>query len=81
MSDPNISVSKKRIHLKTHYGDAAKKELSRSLAEFDKQFNLLVIVSKTYRSYDLHIKSLEYAKLLVDHHPENSEGYELVKAI
>ena len=55
--------------------DEAKTKLQAGLDIHPNQFDLLNTASDLYRSLGDIEKSLEYAKLLITHHPENCYGY------
>ena len=63
------------IIVKSKYLALAKEELKKDVDNFPNQFNLLVIITDAYRSRGDHEKSLEYAELLITHHPDKFEGY------
>ena len=54
---------------------AAKEELTIGLEKFPNQINLLIIATDVYRASGDREKSLEYAELLITHHPDNWIGY------
>ena len=64
--------------LKSKYFSAAKVELMDDPENFDNHFNLLVIVVMIYRLFGNIEKSLEYAHLLIMHHPDKWEGHGLM---
>ena len=66
-----------RMHLKSNYFCAAKEEIAADLEDLNKHFNLLVISSSIDHSFGDHERALDYAKILISHHPSKWEGYGL----
>ena len=53
----------------------AKNQIIDGLAEIPNHFNLLMIAIETFRALGNREQSLEYAKLLITHHPQRWQGY------
>jgi len=61
--------------LKANNLSEARQEIQSGLAAIPNQVNLLIIATDVYRALGDREKSLEYAELLITHHPENWIGY------
>ena len=55
----------------------AKKEIKYVLQIYHNYLNLLIIATDVYRASGNREKSLEYAELIIQHHPENWNGYRI----
>nr|WP_115094842.1 hypothetical protein [Synechococcus sp. UW106] len=77
MSDRKTFAKKIRKLLKSKNLSAAKEELAIGLEKAPNQVNLLTIATNVYRASGNREKSLEYAELLITHHPDNWNGYRL----
>jgi tetratricopeptide (TPR) repeat protein len=55
--------------------DEAQSQINAGLEIFPNQLNLLIIASNVYRASGDRSKSLEYAQLLIKHHPSSWNGY------
>jgi len=53
----------------------AKNQIMNGLEEIPNHFNLVMIAIETFRASGLREQSLEYAKLLITHHPQHWQGY------
>ena len=53
----------------------AQTKIQKGLGKFPNQFNLLIIANDVHRASGDRSKSLEYAELLITHHPDNWNGY------
>jgi tetratricopeptide (TPR) repeat protein len=62
-----------RVSLKRF--DEAQAKIQQGLQKIPNQLNLLKIASDTYRSSGSYSKSLEFAELLITHHPDDWNGY------
>ena len=63
--------------LKANNLSEARQEIQSGLAAIPNQVNLLTIATDVYRASGDREKSLEYAELLITHHPKNWNGYGL----
>ena len=61
--------------LKNRNSTKAQEQLAKSLEKFPNQLNLLSIATNVFRASNDHEKSLEFAELLIAHHPNNWNGY------
>ena len=61
--------------LKKKHLDEAKSEIKAGLEKFPNQANLLTIATEIFSALGDHEKSLEYAELLITHHPDKWRGY------
>ena len=61
--------------LKKKHFNEAKLEIEAGLEKFPNEVNLLKTAMDIFRSSGDHAKSLEYAELLITHHPEKWHGY------
>lgn len=55
--------------------DEAQNQINAGLEIHPRQFNLLLIAANIYRVKGEHKKSLEYARLLINHHPDEWKGH------
>jgi predicted Zn-dependent protease len=55
--------------------DEARAQINAGLEALPNQLKLLIVASNVYRSSGDRSKSLEYARLLIQHHPSNWNGY------
>ncbi len=72
---PKEVEDKTRSLIKSQNILEAKQEIEAGLKKFPGQLNLLIIATNVYRKSGDREKSLEYAELLITHHPENWKGY------
>ena len=75
MVDWKEYASKTRNSLKSQNLLQAKQEIQYALEIYPNHLNLLIIATDVYRASDDREKSLEYAELLITHHPDNWNGY------
>ena len=68
-------ASKTRTSLKSQNLLQAKQEIQYALEIYPNHLNLLTIAIDVYRASDEREKSLEYAELLITHHPDQWQGY------
>ncbi len=77
MVDWKEYATKTRNYLKSQNWLQARKEIQYGLEIYPNHQVLLTIAFDVYRALDDREKSLEYAELLVTHHPNKWKGYEL----
>ena len=75
MGDWKTFVNKTKELLTSKDISAAKEEIAIGLGKFPNQPNLLLIATDVYRALNNYEKSLEYAELLITHHPDKWQGY------
>ena len=75
MGDWKTFADKIKKLLKSKDLSAAKEELAIGLEKLPNQVNLLTIATDVFRASNDREKSLEYAELLITHHPDNWNGY------
>ena len=68
-------ASKSEALLKSNNIAKAQKKVSAGLEKHPNQANLLCIAIQAFRASDKRQESLEFAELLITHHPTNWEGY------
>ena len=68
-------ASKSKALLKSNNIAKAQKEVSAGLEKHPNQANLLCIAIQAFRASDNRQESLEFAELLITHHPTNWKGY------
>ena len=68
-------ASKSEALLKSNNIAKAQKKISAGLEKHPNQANLLCIAIQAFRASDKRQESLEFAELLITHHPTNWEGY------
>ena len=75
MDDCKTFADKTRKLLKSKKFTDAREELLTGLEKFPNQVNLLTIATDVFRASNDREKSLEYAELLITHHPDKPPGY------
>ena len=75
MVDWKEHASKIKNSLKSQNLLQAKQEIQYALEIYSNHLNLLTIASDVYRALGDREKSLEYAELLITHHPDQWQGY------
>ena len=75
MGDWQEFADKTRALLKSKNLTEASEEIQAGLEKTSNQVKLLIIATDVYRASDEREKSLEYAELLIAHHPDNWNGY------
>ena len=75
MVDWKEHASKIKNSLKSQNLLQAKQEVQYALEIYSNHLNLLTIASDVYRALGDREKSLEYAELLITHHPDQWQGY------
>ncbi|WP_415408542.1 tetratricopeptide repeat protein [Synechococcus sp. W2B2] len=68
-------ASKSEALLKSNNIAKAQKKVRAGLEKHPNQANLLCIAIQAFRASDKRQESLEFAELLITHHPTNWEGY------
>ena len=75
MGDSQVIADKIRELLKSKKFTEAREEVLTGLEKLPNQVNLLTIATDVFRASNDRERSLEYAELLITHHPDNWNGY------